>query len=262
MKLRTKIWLIIASCLFLTGAILFGGALSAVNWNFANLSTRSLETNHHTLTEDFQNITLSTVTADVIFLPATDGKATVVCTEWEDQKHTVTVENGTLTIKMKDTRPWYCHIFNLHFGSPKITVYLPAAAYGNLTANATTGDIEIKNLTADILDLRLTTGDAKLTALSCNRLSMSATTGNTTLKNVVATDSFNLRATTGNVKFDNCDAMDIFVKLTTGDVTGSLCTGKIFDVHSTTGDVDVPPSSGTGKCQISLTTGHVRLTVK
>jgi len=262
MKLRTKIWLIVAACLILVGAILFGGALSAMNWDFTKLSTDKLETNRYELTEDFQNITLTTVTADVTFLPATDGKTTIICTEWENQKHSVTVEDGMLTIKMVDTRPWYHYIFNLHFGSPKLTVYLPNGEYGDLTVKATTGDIEIKNLIVDAINLHLTTGDAKLTDLSCTRLSLDATTGDAALKNVITTGSLKLKATTGDVKFDGCDAADIFIKLTTGDVTGNLLTGKIFTVKTTTGDIDVPPSSGTGKCQITATTGDVRLTIK
>ena len=163
MKLRTKIWLIVAACLFLVGAVLFVSALTAMSWDFTKLSTDKLETNRYELTEDFQNISLTTLTADVSILPAPDGKAAVVCREWDTQKHTVSVKNGTLVIKMEDTRHWYNYIFSLHFGLPKLTVYLPDSHCDNLSVKVTTGDIEIKNLSANAVDLSAVTGDAHLT---------------------------------------------------------------------------------------------------
>ncbi len=262
MKLRTKVWLIVAACLFIIGAILFTGALYAMNWDFSFLSTDKLETNRYELTEDFQNISLTTVTADVTFLPATDGKATVICTEWENQKHSVTVEDGTLTVKMEDTRSWYHYIFNLNFDSPKITVYLPVGAYGNLRVKATTGDIAIKDLSPTSMDLSVTTGHIQLTDISCTRLSIKSVTGDISLKNVIAIDSLTVNAITGDVNFDGCDALRICVNLTTGDVTGSLLSDKVFSATVTTGHVDVPPSSGTDICEITATTGNIRITVQ
>lgn len=262
MKLRTKVWLIVAASLFLIGAILFVGAMRTMNWDFSKLSTDKLETNRHELTQDFQNISLSTVTADISVLPATDGKAAVICTEWENMKHSVEVKDGTLTVKMEDNRPWYNYIFNLHFASPSITVYLPAEKYGNLTVKAVTGDIVIKDLSPTSMDLSVTTGDIQLTNITCTRISIEGVTGDVAMKNVIAADSIAIEATTGDVKFDACDAAQISIQVTTGDVTGSLLTDKVFDIHVTTGDIDVPPSAGSDKCHITATTGDIRITVK
>lgn len=261
MKLRTKIWLIVAACLFVVGATLFVGALQSANWDFGVLSTHRLETNRHELTESFQNITISTVSADISVLPATDGKVTVVCTEWENQAHTVEVKDGTLTVKMEDSRKWYHHI-GIHWGDPKITVYLPSGDYGNLKVNATTGDITIRNTDWANIDLSVTTGDIQMADIACTRFSVQAVTGDIRLKNVIATDSMTIDSTTGDVTFDDCDAPTITVDVTTGDVTGSLRTGKVFDIHVTTGDVEVPPSAGSGICKISATTGDIRLTIQ
>lgn len=260
MKLGTKIWLIAAAVLFLLGAILFVGAMNTMDWDFTKLSTNKMETRRHVLAADFKDISIRAVTADVTVLPATDGKAAVVCTEQAHVRHSVSVEDGTLVIQVKDTRKWYHHI-GIHLGSPAITVYLPAGEYGDVSVKATTGDIRIRDLTAKAIGLSVTTGDAELTDIACARLSLDTTTGSAKLKNVVAADSLKLHATTGDVTFQSCDAKHISVEATTGDVSGTLRTGKIFDVQTTTGDIDIPSSTGEGECRIRLVTGDVKLNI-
>lgn len=241
MKTRTKIWLAVAGCLFILGTVLLVAGLAASNWDFSGLSTQSMETNRYELTADFRDISLTTVTADVSFLPAPDGKAAVICREDEKMKHTVTVQNGTLTIEIKDTREWYDHI-GIFSSRSSITVYLPAAQYKTL-------------------DIQVVTGDVRLETLSCRALRIDSVTGDITMKNVIAADSLDIEATTGDVSFEACDAASITIALTTGDVTGSLLSGKDFSVEVTTGDVSVPPSGGSGKCRITATTGDVHITV-
>jgi tRNA pseudouridine55 synthase len=51
------------------------------------------------------------------------------------------------------------------------------------------------------------------------------------------------------------------VKTDTGDVTGSLLTGKTFIPHSDTGKVVLPDSTLGGRCEITTDTGDIRITV-
>ena len=68
---------------------------------------------------------------------------------------------------------------------------------------------------------------------------------------------------TGNVKFDNCDAYELIrVEVNTGDVKGSLLSGKMFTVNTDTGNIQVPPSEpGYPDCQISTRTGDIRISI-
>jgi hypothetical protein len=50
------------------------------------------------------------------------------------------------------------------------------------------------------------------------------------------------------------------VEITTGDVSGSLRTDKIFNVQAT-GDVNVPKSGTGGLCDITTTTGDIHIRV-
>lgn len=64
---------------------------------------------------------------------------------------------------------------------------------------------------------------------------------------------------TGNVAFDGADAAEISVKTNTGDVTGSLLTGKVFVVQTDTGAVDVPKTAAGGRCEIETDAGDIRI---
>ena len=262
MKQCMKFWLIFATSLFLVGAILFGGAMTAMNWNFLKLAREDYETNRYEITESYRNILLDTQTADIELLPSADGKTTVVCQEWEKTRHTVRVSDNALVIRMEDDRAWHEHI-SVRTKSPKITVYVPFFfMQGEVNIHATTGNVKISDLAAFNVSVKLTTGDVEMENISCVNLSVQTTTGDIDLENVIAQESITLKATTGDIEFDSCDGANIFANATTGDVEGSLLTGKIFIVDNTTGDIQVPQSSGRGTCQITVTTGDIHISVK
>ena len=80
--------------------------------------------------------------------------------------------------------------------------------------------------------------------------------------NHVIAEKFSTERSTDDVKFDGSDATEIFVKTDTGDITGSLLSGKIFIAQSDTGDVDVPKSVDSGRCEINTDTGDIEITIE
>ena len=54
MKKATKIWIIVATSLILTGAIIFVGVMMVFKWDFTRLSTLNYETNEYEITEDLK----------------------------------------------------------------------------------------------------------------------------------------------------------------------------------------------------------------
>ena len=139
---RMKTLFIIAASLTLIGCVIFAGVMTVLKWDFRKLSTVKYETNSYEFDEEFQNISVSTDTADVVFQPSTSEKAMVVCYEPVGKKHQVIVNDGTLDVKLTDSRKWYQHI-GLDFSTPKITVYLPLSEYADLVVKVSTGDVEI-----------------------------------------------------------------------------------------------------------------------
>ena len=76
MRTRTKIWLIIATSLVLIGCIIFSGVMTMLKWDFTKLSTSKYDTNNYEITENFNNISIITSTADILFLPSKIGYST------------------------------------------------------------------------------------------------------------------------------------------------------------------------------------------
>ena len=189
----------------------------------------------------------------------------------------------------------------LNFDSPKITVYLPKAEYasllivestgdikvpqdfmfenvdifsntGDVWLNASasgmikigtsTGDIHVENISAGALELTVSTGDVFLANIGCQNLTSGGSTGDISLKNVIAEARISIERDTGDVRFEGVDAGEIYVTTDTGDVTGTLLTDKQFTARSDTGRVRVPQSTAGGKCQITTTTGDIRLEIQ
>lgn len=280
MTKTTKIWLIIATTLLLTGCIIFGGVMTVYKWDFSKLSTNKYETNKYDIADNFKNISINVKTADIVFVASEKAKTEVVCYEQDNANHEVSVDNDTLTIKLVDERKWYEYI-GINFRTPKITVYLPQGEYGNLTVSASTGDIDIKNLSAENINLTVTTGEIEAKSITCNgdfkttvstgevelkdvsckNLSSNGNTGDITLKDVIAEEKFAIERSTGDVKFERCDANEIFVKTDTGDVKGSLLSDKVFITQTDTGNIDVPKTIIGGRCEITTDTGDIKITV-
>ena len=296
----TKVWLLIAGAMILAGLLLFGGVMTMLQWDFRKLGTENFETNSYEISDSYADISVLTKEAFVVFMPSTDGKTKVICYETEKQKHAVSVCDGVLVITQEDTRAWYDHI-GLHIAQPKITVYLPKETYGALTVKAgtggvqlgggyrfdcvdisvTTGDIAVKDLTLGDLTLSVSTGDitvwrvectgdAKFTSstgkldlksLQCKNLTSRGTTGKITMVYVLVEENMTLKRSVGDISLEKCDASEISITTSTGNVSGSLWTKKVFQVKTSTGRVSVPQTANGGMCQITTDTGNISIVV-
>ena len=300
MSKSAKKWLITAASLVTIGVILFAAVMTAYHWDFSLLSTDRFETNTYEISEEFSDIKLNTETADILFAVSSDNMCRVVCCEEENMKHSVSVQDGTLTVSFVDDRTWYEHI-GFSFHSPKVTVYLPETEYASLVIKGSTGDVEIadeikfdsaqislstgdirvNNISAGTLDFSastgdivisnvnctgdikasVTTGDVKMMNVTCRNLISSGSTGDISLDNVIAAEKFSIERSTGDVKFNSSDAAEIYVKTSTGDVTGALLTEKIFITETSTGSVNVPKTRTGGNCEIVTSTGDIKIEI-
>jgi len=276
MSNRTKIWLIAAVILTLAGCILLGGAMSMINWDFSKLSTSKYITNTHEIPEPFSHISVTSDTADIRFVPSENEKCTVVCCEQENVIHNVAVADGTLVIRVNDTRKWYEHI-GFHFGTPNITVYLPASEYGTLSVRSDTGDVEIPRdfhfhsidvsestgdvanyaSTADGIKIKTSTGRISVESVSAKFLDLSASTGDITVSNAVceggvtvnvstgktlltavSCNSVRSDGSTGSISLSSVIAADtITIKRSTGRITFEKSDASEIFVKTDTGDV-------------------------
>ena len=292
--------IITAVVLIVAGIALFTAALVAAGFDLSKLSGENYVTNTYTVDEKFTGVSVKTSQTDVIFKLSEDGKVKVVCEEREKVRHSVTVENGTLTISAVNKREWYDYlaIFSKHL---TMTVYLPSDDYGSLNVKtdtgsvavpvdysfdsadvctstgsivfkakevgslklkSSTGAVTVEGCAAESVDVSVSTGKVVLSSVDCGSFVTNGSTGSVALKNVVASGSFKIERATGNVNFDMCDAAETTVKTSTGNVKGSLLTAKTFVAKSSTGRVSVPDSVSGSRCEITTSTGNIEITVK
>ncbi len=257
MRTRTKVWLIVAASLVLIGCALFAGVMTRLDWDFMKLSTVKHETNTYEISEVFDGISINTNTADIVFSYSDDGKCRVECYEEENAKHSVTVENNMLVIKIKNQKSWYDYI-GFHFNSPKITVYLPKTEYTSLLISGDTGDVEIpKHFMFKDIDIVSGTGDVVFSASSSDMIKIETSTGDIRIQNISA-GALDLSVSTGMVTISNvtCER-DVTVSVSTGktDLTDIACKSVISS--GSTGDLSLKNVIAADKFSIERSTGDV-----
>lgn len=297
MKTAKKVWIIVAICLVVTGAIISVLSLMTLNFDFSNLSSERLVSNEYNITDNFSNIKIDVDTSDVELVRSQAQECMVVAIDTEKVKHNVSVENGTLYISVEDNRKWYDHI-GIFWGKKSLTIHLPKEYYDSLDIEADTSDItvpkdftfntaSVETDTGDIgfsanmsglLDISTDTGDIGFGAIKAQDITLESDTGDVTFNSVecenviienntgdvrfnstIATGKISVTTSTGDVIFDYSDADEIFINTSTGDVSGRLLSEKVFICDSNTGKTDVPDSETGGRCEITTNTGDIEI---
>lgn len=260
MKKATKIWLVIAAALVLLGCILFFGVMTNLRWDFTRLSTVAYEINTYEIQETFDSISVYTDTADIVFTLSNDGKCKVECHEEENAKHSVTVEDGTLTVAWVDERSVSDYIQHIGFniGSPKVTVYLPKTEYTALFIRGETCDVEIPHgFRFKNAELSTNTGDVTFDASASGRITIKTNTGDIHVENTSA-GVLDLSVSTGMVTASGVTCR--------GDVTVGVSTGKTYLIdilcknvisRGDTGDISLQNVIAAETFSIERSTGNV-----
>lgn len=256
----TKIWLITAASLVILGILLFTVTMSLHGWDFSKLNTLKYTTNTHEITEQFHSISMNTDTADILFLPSENETCQVICYEEEKRAHTVTVQNGTLTVKKTDGEKWYDHIhIGISFETPKITVLLPKTEYTTLLIKESTGAINIpKDFLFESIDITASTGDVRCDASAKGAVKIKTSTGSIHVENAVA-EKMEISVSTGvvNVTSTAC-AGELKIQVSTGKTTLTDVTCNDLISNGDTGDLYLKNVIASGRFIIERDTGDVR----
>ena len=142
-------------------------------------------------------------------------------------------------------------------------VKVQGASVGHLALRTTSGDITVSDVVcAGNFSANVRTGDTCLTNLTCTDLTSTGTTGELKLTNVIASGKLDITRDTGDVTFEGADAESIKVHTSTGDVTGTLLSDKIFRYKTSTGRVELPQTTTGGVCDITTDTGDIIINVQ
>ena len=168
----------------------------------------------------------------------------------------VALDTGDVTSRADTTRT--CRITTT---TGDITV--ETASVGALALRTTSGDIAVSDVVcAGNFSANVRTGDTGLTNLTCTDLTSTGTTGELKLTNVIASGKLDITRDTGDVTFEGADAESIKVHTSTGDVTGTLLSDKIFRYKTSTGRVELPSTTTGGVCDITTNTGDIIIQIK
>ena len=259
MRESTKSWLVASVSLIVFGSIIFTVTGCAINWDFKKFSTVDMETNTHTIGEDFNNITMDTDTTDILLRPSENGECKVVCYEDAKQNHSVRVENGTLTIQEEDERVWYDYINIGGSNSPTITVYLPKTQYTDLSIETHTGDVNIpNNFLFNSVNISGSTCDVTCSTAVATTLSIDISTGDIALSETTA-DNISLTVSTGDITMNSVAVANaLTIKASTGGATLNHVSCKTFTHGSGSGDLNMTNVLATEKMHIEKSTGGTK----
>lgn len=134
----------------------------------------------------------------------------------------------------------------------------------NLDAQSTSGDIDYADsIVSDDMTIDTVSGKIRCSNVSASGdINMETTSGKVTLSGVTAAKTIQIETVSGNIELKSCDADSLWLKSTSGKVSGTLLTEKKFLTDTTSGKVNVPGSASGGKCEIKTTSGNIQFEIE
>lgn len=134
---------------------------------------------------------------------------------------------------------------------------------GEVILSASTGKVTLSRVNcAGEMNIHVSTGKTFMTDVRCRSLVSDGTTGDMNLNGVLSAERMHIDRTTGDVEMHGCDAGEMYIKTSTGRVSGSLLTEKVFAANSRTGKISVPSGRTGGICEITTSTGNIIITIE
>ena len=295
MRKSVLIAIIIAVSCILLGAVLSCAAIFTVGFRFEDLETVEMIFGEYTITEDFSAIDIQTTSADVRLMLAEDDVCRIEYATRSGVSYDVT--NGTLFVETEKTE--YISIIHFTRESEYVNIYLPRDRYESLIVDTASGDIyvfpafetvkiaELSSTSGDIsfigtvsdsLTIDSTSGSILIRELNAKTVHVSTTSGEITLNSVYATTVF-AKTTSGDVELESvtakekltvrtnsgdielyCDAGELYLESTSGDIEGSIGSAKHYIVDTTSGSVRIPPNDKDADiCEIHTTSGDIEI---
>ena len=214
----SKVLLIIGAVLVIVGLLFFVVTMSICGWDFGTFSAAGRVERTFEVSGDFENISISSETADFAIRPSEDGECRVVCIERERLGYRVAVADGALTVSEKEERKWYDYIFS--FGQDSITVYLPRSEYSALMIEGDTADVNILGgFSFASMDISLDTGTVRTSASVSGDAKIKTSTGDIYVEDATL-GSLGISSSTGSAHLAGVNVC--------GAVMLTRSTGKVY----------------------------------
>ena len=125
--------IVVGAIILVLGLVVGVVSFALMGFRFEGFKTVEYETKTTELRGDFRNIHIQGDMAHIAIYhpmhPTLDNAAKLESTESENRRTVVTVEDGTLYIRLVDERKWYERM-EISLKSPTLILYLPEGVYG------------------------------------------------------------------------------------------------------------------------------------
>ncbi len=160
----------------------------------------------------------------------------------------------------------------LDFHSPVSEVFEVDSSSGNidikngvaesLEINTSSGHITLSDIMVKSLNIDLSSGDLQISRVLTDNISIDVSSGSTKLTDVISNVKTEIHTSSGNITFEKCDSPEFLLECTSGKIEGTLLTGKIFDVRTSSGNSDYPESiEGHGKFKATTSSGDIKIRI-
>lgn len=247
-----------AGALLGIGLLIVAGAFAVSGFNPLELSRRvsGYEERTKDFVGEFSGVRVQDVDADVRIVPSESGRCSVHYDETKRSTYHIEIVNDELVIERE--RDWR-DSFGIFWSAPKLTVYLPRAAYEAVNVHTVSGGIQIEGIECAELNIDVTSGGIRLTDVRVFsgpdfRMLDSGSSN---------AGCLSARTVSGGIRLDGVDAERLDLHTVSGGIKGTLRSGKVFEASSVSGRVRVPESTpGAGLCKASTTSGGISITVE
>ena len=248
----------IAAVLLILGLVMIACAFAATGFHPVALSRRIAGYEERTadFVGAFSRVRIQDVDASVRVLPSEAGRCSVHYDETDRSTYHIEIVNDALVIEHE--RDWL-DSFGIFWSAPRLTVYLPRAAYEEISVHTVSGGIQIEGLECAEMNLDATSGGIRLTDVRV----FSGPAYRTLDDGSANAGLLSARTVSGGIRLDGVDAERLDLHTVSGGIKGTLRSGKMFEASSVSGRVRVPESTpGAGICRASTTSGGISITVE
>lgn len=264
MKTSTKTALIVA-----VGCILLGGALIAVSRpveGFEQLeayTTSQFENKTYDVSEPVHSVCVKALSQDVCILPSKDGQCRVFYWDSDRLTHTVSAEDGVLTVTEVSSERWYDHMgfFWGHRVYPTVTtIYLPEQEYQMLELSSSGGEISVSGgLSFDEVRISSSSGDISFSGDANENLEIESHSGEVYLASVCA-GAAQVKTNSGDVALSDAQINgEASIEANSGDIELERVEAASMRIETNSGDIDLEDVQTGGDAVLKANSGGIEM---
>jgi DUF4097 and DUF4098 domain-containing protein YvlB len=273
------------------GLIVAGGLLSRLGLSLEDWGRGSDKMEKQTASYDGGKISGITADCDSLNIDVFPTDGSDITLEWYDDEYRhceLCEENGTLKVTYREARKWYDYLrfgfrwgrfetctlsiglpssykgpLSLHTASGKITAG-DLRINGDLTAEASSGVIEISNVIAEgSILLDVSSGNIKAESLTGGGdADIKTVSGNLTVSSLALDGDLYAKCSSGVLKLsDVSGAEKVSVGATSGNINLSVISADEFDISTTSGSIRFEDIYAEESIALSAASGNIRGTI-